>query len=140
MDDDTKWNYSSIGSRFWAVLIDNIIVFVFVFIMLMLPIRIVSEGLIGDLAVLLIFIGYFGYFTLLEGNGGQTLGKKILGIKVVKEDGTPCDFRSALIRNILRCIDVLPIYYIIALISMAQSVKTQRLGDRAAKTIVIRIK
>ena len=123
-------DYSGIGSRFEAIFVDSLIIIIFA----ILFIRIAPEGLTQDALIFMIFIGYF---TFLEGKGGQTLGKKMAKIKVVKEDGTPCDFRSALIRNILRFVDGLPTFYIIGIMSIAMSAKSQRLGDRAAKTIVI---
>ena len=66
-----------------------------------------SLGTLGTLGFLLIT---FGYYALLEGYVGQTLGKMLLGIKVVRESGgdVPPGFVPAAIRTILRVIDVLP--------------------------------
>ena len=76
------------------------------------------------------------YFILMEGTMGQTLGKMATGIKVVKEDGSPCDMESSLIRNILRIIDAIFVYVVGAII-IAQSDKNQRLGDMGANTVVV---
>lgn len=76
------------------------------------------------------------YFILMEGTMGQTLGKMATGIKVVKEDGSPCDMKSSLIRNILRIIDAIFVYVVGAII-IAQSDKNQRLGDMGASTVVV---
>ncbi len=79
----------------------------------------------------------FLYFVLLEGLKGQTLGKMATGIKVVKENGEPCDLISSLIRNILRIIDGI-FAYIVGAIIIANSENNQRLGDIAGNTIVVK--
>jgi len=78
------------------------------------------------------------YFVLLEGLTGATIGKRLLKIKVVRQDGAPCGIGPALMRTILRIIDVLPFLYIIGMILIARSPLKQRLGDRVAKTIVVK--
>jgi len=90
-----------------------------------------AAGLGGAFAVL-----FFLYFILLEGYKGQTVGKMITGIKVVKEDGSSCDMQASFIRNILRIIDGM-FAYIVGAIIIAVSDKNQRLGDLAGKTIVV---
>jgi len=59
-----------------------------------------------------------------EGTSGQTIGKKLTHVRVIKEDGSRCDFGSALVRNIL------------GIILIAVTEKKQRLGDMLAKTVV----
>lgn len=83
------------------------------------------------------FILYIGYYTYLEGSRGQTIGKMITRIKVVREDGMPIDMNQALTRNILRIIDGF-IGYLIGAILIWRSDKKQRLGDRWAKTVVVK--
>jgi uncharacterized RDD family membrane protein YckC len=78
------------------------------------------------------------YFTYFEGTSGQTIGKRFTQIRVVKENGSPCDFGSALIRNILRIVDEQPAVYILGIILIASTDKRQRLGDMLAKTIVVK--
>ena len=76
------------------------------------------------------------YFSFLEAYwNGQTLGKKITGIQVLKEDGTSIDLSTALIRNVLRIIDAFG-FYLVAAISVWMSPRKQRIGDRVAKTCV----
>lgn len=70
---------------------------------------------------------------------GQSFGKKILKIKVVKIDGTQPGFGSYLIRSILRIIDLTVLSPVVAIITIAVSEKSQRLGDMAAGTTVIKI-
>ena len=70
---------------------------------------------------------------------GQSFGKKITGIKVVKLDGTQPNFGSYLIRSMLRFIDLALFTPVVAIISIAVSMKSQRLGDLAAGTTVIKL-
>ena len=78
------------------------------------------------------------YYIPLEGYLGQTVGKMVLGIKVVREDngGVP-GVGGATIRTILRIIDGL-FSYLVAFITVLISGKNQRLGDMAAHTLVVR--
>ena len=69
---------------------------------------------------------------------GQTVGKRAAGLRVVDASGAPAAPISIIVRNIVRIIDFLPSGYLIGLVSMIVSEKTQRLGDFAAHTIVIR--
>ncbi len=71
---------------------------------------------------------------------GQTLGKKILKIKVVKIDGYQASFGDYIIRWLFRIIDVNLSWGVIGLITIVVSEKTQRLGDITAGTAVISLK
>ena len=87
---------------------------------------------------LLDFIIYIAYFTIMEGYNGQTIGKMITRIKVVREeDGGKIDMERSFKRNILRIIDGL-IAYLIGAVLIWRSNKKQRLGDNIAKTLVIK--
>ena len=80
----------------------------------------------------------FAYFVLLEGLLGQTLGKLVVGIKVVAEaTGTTPGIAPAAVRTVLRLIDGL-FCYAVAFVSVLASGKRQRLGDMAAHTLVVR--
>lgn len=79
-----------------------------------------------------------GYFIGLEYyNGGQTLGKKWFGLRVLQENGQSATFLSILIRNFFRLIDILPSLYFIGMIVMIFSKRDKRIGDMAAGTIVV---
>jgi len=80
------------------------------------------------------------YFIALEGNYGQTVGKMAVRIKVVREDGTKIDYTGAVVRNVLRIIDLIPYFipYLLGAILIWTSDKKQRLGDRVAHTIVVK--
>ena len=96
------------------------------------------EGAAGLFAALVSVVLYFGYYVLMEGYLGQTLGKMLLGIKVVREDdgGVP-GVKAAAIRTVLRIVDGL-FSYLVGFIAVLASAKNQRLGDMAAHTLVVR--
>jgi hypothetical protein len=68
---------------------------------------------------------------------GQTPGKRICGLAVVHGDGTPIGWSAALVRNVMRSADMLPIGYVVGLATMLLDSQFRRLGDLAAGTIVI---
>ena len=98
-----------------------------------------AQGTQGALGVvyLLAFIISFGYFIVMEAMWGATLGKMLLGLRVVKTDGSPISWSESVIRNLLRIIDGL-FYYLVGAILIWTSPLRQRLGDRAAKTVVVK--
>ena len=69
--------------------------------------------------------------------GGQTIGKKAMGIKVVNDDLTPIRLGASLTRNLLRTADFFPLFYATGSLSILMTARFQRLGDLAASTIVI---
>ena len=77
------------------------------------------------------------YFTVMEAWRGATVGKLILGLRVAMADGAPLTVRAAIIRNVLRVVDGL-FFYLVGAIFAWTSPLRQRLGDRAAGTIVHR--
>lgn len=89
-------------------------------------------------AMLLTFIASILYFALTETYwGGQTLGKKLVGIKVTSEDGSPCSITQALVRNVARLVDGF-LFYLVGIILILRSPKNQRLGDSIGNTIVVK--
>jgi len=78
------------------------------------------------------------YFTLAEGLRGRTVGKALLGIEVRSLEGTRAAFWQAAVRNVLRPIDELPMLYLLGLALIVSGPRPQRLGDRAARTLVVR--
>jgi uncharacterized RDD family membrane protein YckC len=69
---------------------------------------------------------------------GQTVGKRVLRLRVVDAGGMKLQFSQVAIRNLLRFIDELPLFYVVGGLACLFSRKAQRLGDIAANTIVIR--
>lgn len=96
----------------------------------------VTLGTGGTLVFLLITgLYYFG----CESTTGQTVGKRLLGIRVKSKDGTPATTRGVAIRTLLRIIDALPLLYLVGFVAMmATGTKRQRLGDLAGHTFVTR--
>jgi uncharacterized RDD family membrane protein YckC len=116
------------------------VVFIVVFLFFGMIGSVGGDGASSGFAFLGLLLGFcasvfYGFF--LEGYwDGYTVGKKLLGIKVVKEDGSPCTYGSTLLRNLLEIIDGL-FYYVVGFIFMASGDKRQRLGDRVAGTVVV---
>jgi uncharacterized RDD family membrane protein YckC len=70
-------------------------------------------------------------------NNGATPGKRLCNLAVVSADGTPIGWPAALLRNVMRFADMLPIGYAVGLASMLLDSQFRRLGDLAAGTVVI---
>ena len=138
--------FQSVGIRFAALIVDAILLFIPFYLignaMAKSSGEITSGGwhLSGGPAFLFFLIMtviFLGYYTLLEGGAGASVGKLVCGIKVVDESGAKCSYRQAVIRNILRVVDGLFVYLVGAIL-VWKSPKRQRLGDRAAGTVVIK--
>lgn len=71
------------------------------------------------------------------GLSGATPGKRLLGLKVVMDDGLPVTPAASLTRNLLRVADFLPLLYGFAIVSMLVRRDSKRLGDIAAATLVV---
>src|SRR3954451_3296215 len=133
-----------VGRRIGALLIDGILLgIIFVIVGLATGGGHSGHGKasvhLGGSATLLFLAISFVYFILCEGTTGQTIGKRLLGIRVVSADGTPASFGQAVGRTILRLVDALPIFYIVGLISVLATGRgrRQRVGDLAVGTFVI---
>jgi len=70
---------------------------------------------------------------------GQTLGKRLLRLRVMDEQGLHLRFSQVAVRNLMRFADSLPLFYLLGGLACLITRKAQRLGDVAANTIVIRI-
>ncbi len=91
--------------------------------------------------VFLLFLVQWGYFTLFETLwAGQTPGKRLVKIRVVREDGRPIGFAEAAIRNLLRVVlDSQPLnLYAVGFVTGMLNARFRRLGDFVAGTVVIR--
>lgn len=86
------------------------------------------------------------YFVLSVGYGiamewfwrGQTLGKRVIGLRVMDEHALRLEFSQIVVRNLLRFIDGLPLFYLTGGVACFFTKYSQRLGDLAANTIVVR--
>jgi uncharacterized RDD family membrane protein YckC len=91
----------------------------------------------GKTGWLLFLLLALGYYVFCEAATGATLGKRIVGIHVIGEDGEQLTFGAAVVRNLLRLVDCL-LFYLVGAIFALTSQHGQRLGDRAAHTLVVR--
>jgi uncharacterized RDD family membrane protein YckC len=131
------------GRRVLAIIVDSIVLgLIFGVMSIFFGTTSASGGSVGasvnGVPALVTFVVFLLYFTLLEGYLGQTVGKMLLGIKVVREDnGEVPEVGPAIIRTLLRIVDGL-FFYLVGFIAVLASAKRQRLGDMAAHTLVVR--
>lgn len=98
-----------------------------------------AESLATAAIIALVFIVFFAYFIVFETFwNGRTPGKKLMGLRVVRDGGYPIDFTSAAIRNLVRVGEVALGFYAISAVVCVLSPENKRLGDLAAGTIVVR--
>jgi uncharacterized RDD family membrane protein YckC len=89
--------------------------------------------------IVIFFVLTIGYAILLEWHwNGQTLGKRVLGLRVIDVRGMRLHLSQIVIRNLLRAVDSLPLFYLVGGLAALFSRHAQRLGDLGANTIVIR--
>jgi uncharacterized RDD family membrane protein YckC len=81
-------------------------------------------------------VGYYVYFETF--NHGQTPGKKVFSIRVVRSNGQELRFFNSFLRTILKIADFMPALFCAAVFSTVISENQQRIGDLLADTIVIR--
>ena len=94
----------------------------------------------GTLDRLLILGLAFGYYWVAETVWQQTLGKRVLGIQVVRVGGGKPGAGATFVRTLLRIVDSLPAFYIVGLVAVfATGSRRQRVGDLAAKTRVVAV-
>ncbi len=85
------------------------------------------------------FVLLWGYYLLFELLwSGQTPGKRLIGLRVLREGGRPIDFSASAVRNLVRAVDFLPFAYGLGVVVMFADPRARRLGDLAAGTLVVR--
>jgi uncharacterized RDD family membrane protein YckC len=149
------YTVAGIGSRFLAALVDTLIIAalqVFFFILGLLIARLLLPdgaldldtdnpyiawiiGLFGLIAFAF-FWGYYIFFEMIW--NGQSPGKRRAHLRVIRVDGTPITLTESIIRNLVRLIDFLPVYYGVGVVTMFVNSQSRRLGDLAAGTLVVR--
>ena len=103
----------------------------------------VFQGIDADIVRAILTASYFaisvGYGIAFEWWWrGQTIGKRVLGLRVVDAQGMQLEWSQILIRNLLRVVDLLPALYLVGGAAMLWTRNAQRLGDMAANTLVVR--
>jgi uncharacterized RDD family membrane protein YckC len=153
------YKVAGIGSRFMAALVDTIIIVVLQIVVLLTLwliflamedigwIRRATGGDGTDSALfawvlalfgLIAFAFFWGYYILFEMIwNGQSIGKRWLGLRVIKTDGTPITLTESIVRNLIRLVDFLPAYYGVGVVTMFINDQSRRLGDLAAGTLVV---
>jgi len=150
---DLRLPIAGIGSRFIAILVDSLIQIVAEIVMVLVVVIFISAAQRGRLnemsdttgkwfvaaIVLFHFLLYWGYFALFEAFwNGQTPGKRLVKIRVIKDSGRQITLFEALARNLIRVVDVFPPnLYLVGLITMLCNRQQKRLGDFVAGTIVV---
>lgn len=146
------YQLAGIGSRFIAALADTLIIVLLQIIANLLLLLIIgpslgagleardsralswAAALIGLIAFGLLW-GYYIFFEMWW--NGQSPGKRLVGLRVIRSDGTPISLSEAIIRNLIRLVDFLPLYYGVGVITMFIDAQARRLGDLAAGTLVV---
>jgi len=139
---------ANVGNRFLAAAIDHLIQTIAIVVI------VVAAGVLSDwqlfasmgvwtaaLTVLAVFAVYWGYFVAFETLwNGQTPGKRLMRLRVVREDGRPVRFFEVFVRNLLRvAIDFQPFpSYAIGVVSIIFSARSKRVGDFVAGTVVVK--
>lgn len=129
------------ATRFVAWAIDTFIIFCMIFTtnLILLFFALISFDLTIMMIALAQFVIMFGYSITLEWLWrGQTIGKRIMRLRVMDEQGLRLRFSQVVIRNLLRTVDRLPLLYAAGGAACLVSKNSQRLGDIAASTVVVR--
>jgi uncharacterized RDD family membrane protein YckC len=135
-----KYNAAGVGYR----LLSNIIDFVFLILYCWLIFILIEEFIqfrdASAWVLMLMFLPVYMYHLWTEVFlNGQTLGMKLMKVKVVRLDGAPPDISAYFIRWLFRMIDVFSFWGLPSILCIAVSNKGQRWGDMAAGTTVVRL-
>ena len=141
---------AGVGSRFLALAFDSVlqgVAFIVLLVIAFIAARLASlsipvTGSSGNWVMALVLAGgfliYNGYFAFFESLwSGQTPGKRFVKLRVIDTSGRPLTGYAALIRNLLRIVDQLPGIYAIGILCIVFTRRNQRLGDLAARTVVV---
>ena len=149
-----RYELAGLGSRFLALAVDGVIQAVaasavvlawalasipLVTIVGHTPFAKTSTAIVIAVFVLAGFALFFGYFIAFELVwNGQSPGKRLLGIRVVRDGGFPVDAGAAVVRNVVRIVEFALGAYVFSALVMLVSPENKRAGDYAAGTIVVR--
>src|SRR5207247_8931231 len=140
-----RYDLAGGGNRGFAALVDftlATLIFVGAFFLFSLAAGAIGLPAVGPyvgIAVLFTFAVAWSYFILLEWlSTGQTIGKRIFGLRVIADDGSPAAFTAVLVRNLVRVVDFLPSFYGLGLLAIVLSSRSQRLCALSAGTFAVR--
>jgi uncharacterized RDD family membrane protein YckC len=143
------YSVAGVGSRFVAVLLDQLIigaVYVLLGVLFVVMFAAIGASKKFDsltmwfvaVLVFVVFVMTWGYFALFEAYWhGQTPGKRVMQLRVIKDSGRQVTLFEALARNLLRFVDYLPSAYLVGVVTMLCNKRNKRLGDFVAGTIVV---
>jgi len=139
------YDVAGIGSRCLAAVVDTLLILALQ-LGLGALLLMVGSALDGDTGSLLLAVWAIGSFLLLWGYyllfeliwSGQSPGKRLLGLRVVREGGRPISFAASAVRNLIRAVDFLPLLYGVGAMAMFADPRSRRLGDLAAGSLVVR--
>ena len=158
-----EFELAGLGSRFLAALIDFLCMLVFLVAAMILAFsgmegagdswkrigenasrqQAWTEGLSAAATILLllsVFVVQWGYYIICEMvTAGASPGKRALGLRVIRDNGLPIGFVQSMLRNLVRIVDFLPWGYGVGLVAVFASRRSQRLGDLAAGTLVVKV-
>ncbi len=143
---DLQVELANVGSRTLAILVDiglgGLVLFIIYALTMLFARDVADEFVTGQRLKVVAFFVFFGfqwiYFNFFEWLwNGQTPGKRLLHLRVIKVDGSPVSGVDVLLRNLSRPIDTLGPMGLIGLLMIFVSRKAQRLGDLMARTLVI---
>jgi len=142
-----EYSLAGLGSRFMAIAVDTLwqaLVSVIAILGLALAMPAMATfgpnfGLwVAAAYVILFFLLFWGYYSFFEVIwNGQTPGKRQAKIRVIKDNGRSITVYDALLRNLVRVVDLMPGMYAVGVCSIALSRQNKRLGDYAAGTVVV---
>ncbi len=146
------YEVAGIGSRFLAAVVDTLIILALI-LLVELTLSLIAASFFRDqllsdspalvwmaaifgLIAFALFWGYYIFFEMLW--NGQSPGKRWVGLRVIRTDGTPITLAESIVRNLVRLVDFLPAYYGVGVVTMFVNGQSRRLGDLAAGTLVVR--
>ncbi len=136
-----EFELAGVASRALAWLVDVLVIVVVIIgaALVIGQLAVVAGGFALALFFVAMFLAQWWYSALFEWWwGGQTLGKRLVGLRTLTERGLRIGFMQAVIRNLIRMIDILPGLYLVGGASALLDARSRRLGDLAAGTIVVR--
>jgi uncharacterized RDD family membrane protein YckC len=140
---DLELTLAGIGSRFIAATLDLMVQgTVLLAAAILLGVTGGGAGGVATAAFAIVsFLVFFAYDVLFEVRSrGRTLGKRWTGLRVVRTGGSPVTFVPSSVRNVMRLVDILPLFYAVGMFSIFFTSRNQRLGDLAAGTLVVHAK
>lgn len=133
------YELGSVSDRIIAFIIDMAVIVGWFILLFMFSMRMSEDARQLLINILFMPVFFLYHLTCETFFGGQSIGKKAMGLKVVKLNGHNPTLGECLLRWVLRAIDIMGTFGSLAAILVSSSDKGQRLGDMSANTVVIRL-